>query len=89
MKLKAGKSGSGGGEDVDVLVKERDSALDDLQNVENSFADLHRRYEKLRGTTEDFKKVDFHIFHDIRLWSYLTIFMLNTLALILEETFCW
>ncbi len=31
--------------------------LEDLRSVENSFADLHRRYEKLRASGEDYKKV--------------------------------
>lgn len=38
------------------VVKERDQALEDLQGVEASFSDLHRRYEKTKGVVEGFKK---------------------------------
>nr|XP_011455191.2 transforming acidic coiled-coil-containing protein 2 isoform X4 [Crassostrea gigas] len=38
------------------VVKERDQAIEDLQGVEASFSDLHRRYEKTKGVVEGFKK---------------------------------
>ena len=31
--------------------------MEDLQGVEASFSDLHRRYEKTKGVVEGFKKV--------------------------------
>lgn len=36
--------------------KERDQALEDLQNVETAFGDLHRRYEKTKVAVEGFRK---------------------------------
>lgn len=41
---------------LEDLIKERDQAVDDLQGVESAFSDLHRRYEKLKGVVEGFKK---------------------------------
>lgn len=38
------------------LINERDQALEDLQNVETAFADLHRRYEKAKGVLEGYKQ---------------------------------
>jgi chromosome segregation ATPase len=38
------------------LVKEKDQALEDLQNVEVAFSDLHRRYEKTKAAVEGFKQ---------------------------------
>ncbi|XP_013774030.1 transforming acidic coiled-coil-containing protein 3-like isoform X2 [Limulus polyphemus] len=38
------------------LTKERDQALEDLQSVENAFADLHRRYEKTKSVVEGYKQ---------------------------------
>lgn len=38
------------------LVKERDQALEDLQNVETAFADLHRRYENCKSVLEGYKQ---------------------------------
>lgn len=35
-------------------------ALEDLASVETAFSDLHRRYEKLKGVVEGFKKVQYH-----------------------------
>jgi len=32
-------------------------AVEDLQSVEMAFSDLHRRYEKMKGVVEGFKKV--------------------------------
>lgn len=46
-----------GVEDVGGLMRERDQYAEDLQSLENSFADLHRRYEKLRQNLEDYKTV--------------------------------
>lgn len=37
-------------------VKERDQLQADLTAVETAFSDLHRRYEKLKGVVENFKK---------------------------------
>lgn len=31
--------------------------LEDMQNVEKAFGDLHRRYEKTKGVVEALKKV--------------------------------
>ncbi|XP_015765469.1 PREDICTED: transforming acidic coiled-coil-containing protein 1-like, partial [Acropora digitifera] len=38
------------------VVKERDQLQADLTAVETAFSDLHRRYEKLKGVVENFKK---------------------------------
>lgn len=38
------------------VVKERDQLQSDLTAVETAFSDLHRRYEKLKGVVENFKK---------------------------------
>ncbi|XP_054709488.1 transforming acidic coiled-coil-containing protein 3-like isoform X2 [Uloborus diversus] len=38
------------------LLKERDQALEDLQNVETAFADLHRRYENCKSVLEGYKQ---------------------------------
>ncbi|KAF8790174.1 Transforming acidic coiled-coil-containing [Argiope bruennichi] len=37
-------------------IKERDQALEDLQNVESAFADLHRRYENCKSVLEGYKQ---------------------------------
>ncbi|RWS29790.1 transforming acidic coiled-coil-containing protein 3-like protein [Leptotrombidium deliense] len=37
---------------INALMKERDQALEDVQGVENSFAELHRRYEKMKSALE-------------------------------------
>ena len=44
-------------EEVTNLEKERDQALDDMRSVETAFADLHRRYEKVKGMVETYRKV--------------------------------
>ena len=49
--LKAGKS-----DEVQEALQERDSALEELNSVERSFSDLHRRYEKTKSLIEGFKK---------------------------------
>lgn len=54
---RGGRGGKGGCEDLDEVVRERDQAVEDLQSVDNAFADLHRRYEKLRGSISEFQKV--------------------------------
>ncbi|XP_078357818.1 uncharacterized protein LOC144642671 isoform X1 [Oculina patagonica] len=38
------------------VAKERDQLQADLTAVETAFSDLHRRYEKLKGVVENFKK---------------------------------
>ncbi|XP_035220161.1 transforming acidic coiled-coil-containing protein 3-like isoform X2 [Stegodyphus dumicola] len=38
------------------VMKERDQALEDLQNVESAFADLHRRYENCKSVLEGYKQ---------------------------------
>ncbi|XP_014681419.1 PREDICTED: transforming acidic coiled-coil-containing protein 3-like isoform X2 [Priapulus caudatus] len=38
------------------LVAERDQVLEDMQNVEKAFSDLHRRYEKAKGVVEALRK---------------------------------
>lgn len=38
------------------VAKERDQLQSDLTAVETAFSDLHRRYEKLKGVVENFKK---------------------------------
>ncbi|XP_048744878.2 transforming acidic coiled-coil-containing protein 2-like isoform X2 [Ostrea edulis] len=50
------KSHSESQQTFDEVIKERDQALEDLQGVEASFSDLHRRYEKTKGVVEGFKK---------------------------------
>lgn len=42
---------------VKQLALERDQAINDLDSMERSFADLFRRYEHMKGVLEDFKKV--------------------------------
>jgi len=39
-----------------VITKERKLAVEDVQGLENSFSELHRRYEKLKLTLESCKK---------------------------------
>lgn len=41
---------------VRSLTTERDQYADDLQQVEKSFTELHRRYDKLRETTQSHKR---------------------------------
>lgn len=50
------KSHSESQQTFEEVVKERDQAIEDLQGVEASFSDLHRRYEKTKGVVEGFKK---------------------------------
>ncbi|CAG7832893.1 unnamed protein product [Allacma fusca] len=39
-----------------VLINERDQALEDLRNVENAFSDVHRKYERIKIIVENFRK---------------------------------
>ena len=48
-------------EEVVNLVKERDQALEDFRSVESAFADLHRRYEKVKGMLESYRKVSLYM----------------------------
>ncbi|XP_046585055.1 LOW QUALITY PROTEIN: transforming acidic coiled-coil-containing protein 2-like [Haliotis rubra] len=43
-------------ESKNKLKSERNQAIEDLQSVEKSFADLHRRYEKVKSVLEDYRK---------------------------------
>ena len=43
---------------VQSLKSERDQYADDLQQVEKSFTELHRRYDKLRETITHHKRSD-------------------------------
>ncbi|XP_031554284.1 transforming acidic coiled-coil-containing protein 3-like [Actinia tenebrosa] len=43
-------------ESKNEIVKERDQLQADLNSVEAAFSDLHRRYEKLKGVLENYKK---------------------------------
>jgi hypothetical protein len=65
LATRGGATGGGstdGQMSSETLQRERDIALDELKSVENSFADLHRRYEKLRLSGESSKKVELLIF---------------------------
>ncbi|KAG8175412.1 hypothetical protein JTE90_012204 [Oedothorax gibbosus] len=46
-------------------MKERDQALEDLQNVESAFADLHRRYENCKSVLEGYKQNEERIKHQV------------------------
>jgi hypothetical protein len=37
-------------------MKERDATLEELNSVERSFSDLHRRYDKMKTLIEGFQK---------------------------------
>jgi len=41
---------------LSLLSQERDEALEDLKNVETAFSDLHKKYERAKGTMENLKK---------------------------------
>ncbi|KAK3726938.1 hypothetical protein QZH41_014794, partial [Actinostola sp. cb2023] len=43
-------------ESKNEIMKERDQLQADLNSVEAAFSDLHRRYEKIKGALENFKK---------------------------------
>lgn len=45
------------GEPLEQVIRERDATIEDNRAVENAFADLHRRYEKLRASAESNKQV--------------------------------
>lgn len=42
--------------DVARMVSEKEQAVEDLQNVEAAFADVHRKYERTKQVVEGFKK---------------------------------
>ena len=42
--------------DVSTMISEKNQALEDLQNVEAAFADVHRKYERTKQVVEGFKK---------------------------------
>merc|ERR1719270_1744519 len=42
--------------DVARMISEKNQAVDDLQNVESAFADVHRKYERTKQVVEGFKK---------------------------------
>ncbi len=48
-------------ESMEEILNERDQALEDLQSVERSFGELHRRYEKTKTVVEGFKKVRIYV----------------------------
>ncbi|XP_048237426.1 transforming acidic coiled-coil-containing protein 3-like isoform X2 [Haliotis rufescens] len=50
------KNSSESKESKNKLKSERNQAIEDLQSVEKSFADLHRRYEKVKSVLEDYRK---------------------------------
>lgn len=45
-------------ETVKTLKMERDQYADDLQQVEKSFTELHKRYDKLRETTQNQRRTE-------------------------------
>ncbi|XP_015905070.1 transforming acidic coiled-coil-containing protein 1 isoform X2 [Parasteatoda tepidariorum] len=47
------------------ILKERDQALEDLQNVESAFADLHRRYENCKAVLEGYKQNEDRMKHQV------------------------
>jgi len=42
--------------DVSKIIAEKEQAVEDLQNVETAFADVHRKYERTKQVVEGFKK---------------------------------
>ena len=38
------------------MIAEKEQAVEDLQNVEAAFADVHRKYERTKQVVEGFKK---------------------------------
>jgi len=42
--------------DVERMISEKNQAVEDLQNVESAFADVHRKYERTKQVVEGFKK---------------------------------
>jgi transforming acidic coiled-coil-containing protein 2 len=42
--------------DVTKIIAEKEQAVEDLQNVEAAFADVHRKYERTKQVVEGFKK---------------------------------
>lgn len=47
-------------DDAALLVKERDQLVEEVNSLEAIYADLFRRYEKLRQTSIDIKNVMFN-----------------------------
>ena len=47
--------------DVQRMVAEKEQAVEDLQNVEAAFADVHRKYERTKQVVEGFKKNEEHL----------------------------
>lgn len=45
-------------ETVKTLKMERDQYAEDLQQVEKSFTELHKRYDKLRETTQNQRRTE-------------------------------
>merc|ERR1712013_564297 len=41
---------------ISELIADKESAVEDLQNVEAAFADVHRKYERTKQVVEGFKK---------------------------------
>lgn len=42
--------------DIGMMIAEKNQAVEDLQNVEAAFADVHRKYERTKQVVEGFKK---------------------------------
>lgn len=42
--------------EVATMISEKNQAVEDLQNVEAAFADVHRKYERTKQVVEGFKK---------------------------------
>ena len=41
---------------ITSVIKERDAALEELNSVERSFSDLHRRYDKMKTLIEGYQR---------------------------------
>ncbi|XP_076434557.1 uncharacterized protein LOC143274584 [Babylonia areolata] len=54
---------------VEELKKERDQALEDVQALENSFSEFHRRYEKLKQTLDGFRKNETTLKETVKMWQ--------------------
>lgn len=50
-------------EEIAKMQAEKDQAVDDLQNVESAFADVHRKYERTKQVVEGFKKNEEQLKH--------------------------
>lgn len=49
-------------DDVTQLLKERDQLAEEVNSLETSYSELFRRYEKLRQTSVEIKRVCFLLF---------------------------